>query len=225
MRPPARSTASSSRNGRIAAAALLLACALLGCGGDPYGSIRNLRSAGRTVVCFGDSLTEGVGAEAGRDYPSELGRLLGMAVVNTGRRGDTSGEALARVEQDVFEHDPRVVVVLLGGNDFLRKVPLAETKKNLAAIVARVQERGAMVVVAGIRLGLFADEYADLFEEVAEKLGALYVPDVMSGILSDPALRSDRIHPNAEGYRLIAGRIAEKLKPLLERADRLRRGG
>jgi lysophospholipase L1-like esterase len=121
-----------------------------------------------------------------------------------------------------MDKNPRLVIVLLGGNDFLRQVPIDDTRKNLEAIVQRIQERGAMVVITGMKLGLFTDEYGAMMENIAEKFGALLVPQVTKGILSDSKLKSDPIHPNGAGYRLIAERVAEKVKPLLERADRER---
>ena len=74
--------------------------------------------AGQTIICFGDSLTEGVGAESGEDYPSVLSRELGLPVINAGQRGDTTAEALARISDAVLSKNPRLVIVLLGGNDF-----------------------------------------------------------------------------------------------------------
>lgn len=205
----------------------LLACALgpallllVACGRDGFDSVRNRNSSGQTIVCFGDSLTEGVGAGPGEDYPSVLARLIGAPVVNAGRSGDTTAAALGRLSGEVLERSPRLVIVLLGGNDFLRQFPIGETKKNMEEIIRRIQERGAMVVIAGIKLGLFTDEYGSLMEELAEKFGALMVPQVTKGILTDAKLRSDPIHPNGAGYKLIAERVAVKVKPLLERADR-----
>ena len=189
---------------------------------SPYSHIRNLRAPGENLVCFGDSLTEGIGAASGEDYPAVLARELGRPVINAGRRGDTSEEGLRRLEADVLAHNPRLVVVLFGGNDFLRQIPLAETKKNIAEMVQRIQERGAMVVLVGMRLGLFTDEYGPVYKEVARENGALWIPDILDGILSDPGLRSDPIHPNGAGYRLVAGRVLAKVKPLLEEADRRR---
>ena len=195
------------------------------CGGERYDNVRNIRSAGETIICFGDSLTEGVGADAGGEYPSVLSSLIGFPVVNAGRRGDTTAQALERLPDAVLNKNARLVVVLLGGNDFLRQVPRQETRKNLAEIVRRIQASGAMVVVVGLRLGLFTDEFSPIFEESAKQSGALYVAQVMKGILTDSKLRSDSIHPNGAGYRLIAERIAEKIKPLLQEADRLRGPG
>jgi lysophospholipase L1-like esterase len=112
--------------------------------------------------------------------------------------------------------------LLLGGNDFLRQVPTGETRQNLKEIVRQIQAHGAMVAIAGIKLGFFTDEYGPIFEETAAEFGAIYIPQVMKGIFNDTKLRSDQIHPNSVGYRLIAERIAERIKPLLDEADRLR---
>lgn len=145
-----------------------------------------------------------------------------MPIINAGMRGDTTGTALARVADAVLVKNPRLVIVLLGGNDFLRRVPVETTRKNLETIVERVQKQGAMVALAGIRLGFFTDEYGAIFEETARKFGALYIPAVTQGVLSDAKLRSDPIHPNHAGYRMIAERMAVKLRPLLAESDRLR---
>jgi acyl-CoA thioesterase I len=201
---------------------LMVIMFFLGCGGDRFDSIRNLRSDGETIICFGDSLTEGVGAESGEEYPTVLSRKLGMRVVNAGQSGDTSARALARLSELLDNKNPRLVIVLLGGNDFLRQVSTVETRKNLKEIVRRIQNHGAMVAIAGMRLGLFTDEYGPIFEETAQEFGALYIPQVMNGIFNDAKLKSDQIHPNSAGYRLIAERIAEKIKPLLKDADRLK---
>ncbi|MGH7888746.1 MAG: arylesterase [Candidatus Binatia bacterium] len=203
---------------------LLLSCVvvlLAACGGEDYRNVRNLRSGGEAIVCFGDSLTEGVGADAGEDYPSLLSRQLGFPIVNAGHRGDTTAQALERLSDSVLGRNPRLVIVLLGGNDFLRQLPRAESKKNLAEIVRRIQQQGAMVAIAGIKLGLFTDEFAAIYEDTAKEFGALYIPQVMKGILSDAKLKSDPIHPNGAGYRLMAERLAEKVRPLLREADRL----
>jgi acyl-CoA thioesterase-1 len=201
---------------------LALLLIVSGCRSERFDTIRNIGSVGDTIVCFGDSLTEGVGADPGDAFPTVLSRLLGMRVLNAGRRGDTTAQALARIHGSVLSQDPRLVIVLLGGNDFLRQVPARETRTNLKEIVQQIQSHGAMVAIAGIKLGFFTDEYGPLFEETAAELGAVYIPQVMKGIFNDAKLRSDQIHPNSAGYRLIAKRIAEKIKPLLDEADRLR---
>jgi acyl-CoA thioesterase I len=212
-----------NRNSSIFSSLLLfIGLVLSSCGGEGYDKVRNLRSVGQTIICFGDSLTEGVGAGQGEDYPSVLSQIIAAPVVNAGHRGDTTAAALNRLVSDVLDKDPRLVIVLLGGNDFLRQVPVGDTRKNMETIVQRIQERGAMVVITGMKLGLFTDEYGAMMKDIAEKFGALLVPQVTIGILTDSKLKSDPIHPNGAGYRVIAERIAETIKPLLERADRER---
>ena len=80
------------------------------------------------------------------------------------------------------------------------------------------------MVLLGLKLGVFRDEYGPMYEDVAEKNGALLVPDVLDGILSDPRLKSDSIHPNGAGYELMTERILKKVKPLLQEADQTIRG-
>jgi lysophospholipase L1-like esterase len=175
-------------------------------------TITNYPSGGKTVVAFGDSLVEGVGATAGNDFPSLLSKMIGQPIVNMGVSGNTSADGLARVEE-VNAQDPKVVLVLFGGNDFLRKVPIAETFKNIDEIVARLEAGGAVVVLLGVKGGILTDQYADHFEAIAKARGALYVPNVLAGLLGHNDLMSDGIHPNDAGYK----KIADKIYPILKR--------
>jgi len=108
----------------------LLISLIAACGGDNFAKIRNIRSDGRTIICFGDSLTEGVGAEPGEDYPAALSRELGLPIINAGQRGDTTAEALARISDAVLNKNPRLVIVLLGGNDFCARWRARRRKKT-----------------------------------------------------------------------------------------------
>jgi lysophospholipase L1-like esterase len=96
----------------------LLISLIAACGGNNFAKIRNIRSDGWTIIFFGDSLTEGVDAESGEDYLSVLSRELGLPVINTASAGDTTAEALARIFDAVLSKNLRLVIVLLGGNDF-----------------------------------------------------------------------------------------------------------
>ncbi len=193
-----------------------------GPGGGDFSQIRNVDSMGTTIVSFGDSLTEGVGAGAGKTYPQLISDGLGRPVINAGRRGDTTAAGLTRLEQDVLARDPRLVLVLFGGNDFLRRVPIERTVNDLETMIKRIHERGAMVVLIGLKLGIISDNYGPMYRDVAANHGALFVPDVLDGVLTDPRLKADAIHPNAAGYQLMAERILKKVRPLLIEADRRR---
>jgi acyl-CoA thioesterase I len=203
---------------------LLLAPLLLfSCGrAADFSEVKNLGSAGENVICFGDSLTEGVGAGPGEDYPSVLSRLISYPVINAGRRGDTAADGLARLEAEVLVRNPRLVILLFGGNDFLRRVSLEETKNSLDRMIRRIHEAGAMAAVVSMRLGLFTDEYGPIYRQIARDRGAFLISEAMTGILSDAKLKSDGIHPNGAGYGLMAERIVAEVKPLLEEADRRR---
>ena len=173
-------------------------------------------TAGERVIAFGDSLVEGVGASTGRDIVSLLSARLGVPIVNAGRSGDTTGSALARLDSAVLSRSPRIVIVVLGGNDVLRRVPYEETFANLDAIVGRIRGRGAAVILVGLSVGIFTDAYGRGYESLARRTASGLVPDVLAGILGHPDLMADHIHPNDRGYRMMADRIEPALRDLLK---------
>jgi acyl-CoA thioesterase-1 len=188
----------------------------------PSAKIVNLDSRGRAFIAFGDSLTAGYGAGAGEDYPSVLAAQLGTEVVNAGKSGDTTESALGRLEADVLARNPRVVIVGLGGNDFLGGVPIGATESNLRTAIRKIQGAGAMVVLLGYRFPTLGPSYESMYERVADEEGCLLIPDVLDGILRDRTLMSDAIHPNGRGYRVMADRIAGPCRRLLQKADATR---
>lgn len=194
---------------------------LSGCADNRYRGIKNFHTAkGTTIVCFGNSLTAGVGAPKGADYPSLLAQRLPLPVINAGIAGDTTTSALTRVESDVLTKEPKVVIIELGANDFLNSAGAKEVVdkafQNLALIIDRIQNHGAVVVLASVGINYDIEKR---YEKLAKEKGAVFVPDIMEGILENPKLMSDSLHPNAEGYRIIAERILEILVPLLKEME------
>ena len=122
----------------------------------------------------------------------------------------------------MLDKKPRVVIVLLGGNDVLRKAKKEETLRNMDEIVSRCVRAGAMVVLVHAKYGLFGDPYKDGFSEIAKRHKALLVTGALKNILGNPSHSSDQIHPNDAGYALLAARITHAVIPLLEAADRLK---
>lgn len=177
--------------------------------------ITNYPSDGKTIVAFGDSLVEGVGATTGNDFPSLLSKLISEPIINMGVSGNTTLQGLARVE-NVNKKDPKIVLVLLGGNDFLQKISIEETFKNIDDIVVKLQAEGAMVVLLGIKGGLLGDNYAKYFENIALNRGTLYVPNVLAGLLGHSEFMADGIHPNDAGYAKIAKKIYPTLQKVLK---------
>lgn len=168
-----------------------------------------------TAVAFGDSITEGVGATAGNDYVSLLSRWSGIDIINEGVAGDTTEDALARLEQDVLSREPDIVFVFLGGNDLLQDVPEDEVFDNLEQIVQDIQDTGAIVLLMGMHRDIFRFDWENNFEDLADDTGAVYVPNVLDNIIGNPSRLSDPVHPNDTGYRLIAERVWDELQNVL----------
>jgi lysophospholipase L1-like esterase len=174
----------------------------------------NYPPTGTTIVAFGDSLTEGVGG-GGKGYPEIIGERIGLPVINAGVSGDTTGSALLRLERDVLSKNPNIVLIALGGNDALRKLPEEETFANLRTIIDRVQATGAMTILIGVRGRGLSDPYKKRFEKLAKDTRSAYIPDILDEIFANGRYMSDPIHPNALGYQKIADRITPVLMQIL----------
>lgn len=176
------------------------------------GVVTNYPPKNTTIVAFGDSLVYGQGSTAGNDFVTGLAKRIGRPIANLGVPGDTTADGVARIAE-VEALDPGLVLVLLGGNDTLRRVPVETTEKNLQKLISSFQARGAVVVFIGVRGGVLGGgERETMYERVAEEYGAIYVPDILAGILLKPELMHDGIHPNDAGYARIADRLADVFK-------------
>ena len=176
--------------------------------------------AGATVLALGDSLTFGTGATPETSYPAVLGGLTGWNVVNAGVPGDTSADALARLPELLRQHSPALVLVSLGGNDFLRHLPATETRAALLAICRTARAAGAEVLLIGVpepsAFAAVTRSLADppLYAELASELKVPLYGGGWAGVLSDPMLRSDAIHANARGYEAFARGLAAQVREL-----------
>jgi lysophospholipase L1-like esterase len=179
--------------------------------------IKNNPSLGDTNVAFGDSLVEGVGSTKGNDLFSVLSEKIGEPIKNYGKAGDTTAIALERLSE-VLEEVPRpkVAIIILGGNDFLRQVPKEETFNNLEKIITAFQDRGAVVLLLGVRGGLIKDNYEGEYRALAESLGAAYVSNILKGLITNREFMYDSIHPNDIGYRMIADRVEPVLLRIVD---------
>jgi lysophospholipase L1-like esterase len=178
-------------------------------------SVRNPSPAGENIICFGDSLTSGIGASQGMDYPAQLSRMISLPVVNAGRPGDTTADALARLEDDVLSRSPRIVLITLGGNDFKNRLPRNAAFDNLRQIVGKIQDQGALVVIGGIKIPLWGADLEKAYKELARETGSLIVSNIYKDVFGNSSRMSDPIHPNDEGYRIIADRFREAVSPYL----------
>jgi len=177
--------------------------------------IINKDSINKNIIAFGDSWTQGVGATNENDYPAILSSKINREIINAGVSGNTTTQALARLEEDVLEQEPGIVILLLGGNDIRRKIKFDKSISNVRLMVSKIQSEGAMVVLVGFKLPLFS-KYNAAYYDLAREMGCVFVDNIMSGIFSESSLMSDRVHPNDQGYELFAEKISIALKEYLK---------
>jgi lysophospholipase L1-like esterase len=168
--------------------------------------LTNYPPKNKTIVAYGDSLVFGYGATPGNDFVSLLGQNLNRPVINLGVSGDTTLDGVKRMGE-VKKHNPGTVLLLLGGNDFLRRTDESVTRENLRTLITTFQQDGAVVVLVGVQGGILFDGRDDMYKSLAEEHGALYVPNVLEDIFGNATLMFDGIHPNDAGYREIANRF------------------
>jgi acyl-CoA thioesterase I len=177
------------------------------------------------IVAFGDSLTAGLGVGIEDAYPARLQRRLDeqsvrYRVINAGVSGDTTAGGLRRVDW-VLKSRPAIVILELGANDGLRGLNLEDTKRNLERIIQRCQQASATVVLAGMKLPPnYGADYTKRFEAMYPALAKQYrltlIPFFLDGVAGRPSLnQGDGIHPTSEGHRIIADKVLETVKPLL----------
>ncbi|HYR34649.1 MAG TPA: GDSL-type esterase/lipase family protein [Burkholderiales bacterium] len=164
------------------------------------------------VLAFGDSLTFGTGADDAESYPAQLQTLIGRRVVRAGVPGEVTAQALERLPSALDEYAPQLLLLCIGGNDFLRRLGNAQAERNVRAMVQLAKSRGVSVLLIGTpEPGLLPSPPA-FYATVAKDLGVPYEDGVITEVLKDANLKSDPIHPNARGYRVIAERLAERLR-------------
>lgn len=185
------------------------ALALGGCGDAP--KLARL-APDAVVLAFGDSITYGTGAAEAESYPAQLERLIGRKVVRAGVPGEVSAQALARLPAALEEHQPRLLVLCIGGNDFLRNLGKGQVAENVRRMIALARARGADVLLIGTPEKGFTVTPPGFYADIAKEAGVPYEGKVVGEVLRNAALKSDPIHPNARGYRLMAERVAELLR-------------
>jgi acyl-CoA thioesterase-1 len=195
---------------------ILLACPLL--------------SAERPIlICYGDSITAGYGLEAGQSFPDALQRDLDRRgyhykVINHGTSGATTKDAVAGLHSILLMH-PQVVIVEFGGNDGLRGLPLAETRRNLDAVLTGLEKAHIKTVLAGITLPPnYGQEYIQQFElifrDLARKHHTTSVPMIYKNLVNVPdTIQPDGIHPTSKGSEIIARTLLLALTPLLHKGN------
>lgn len=191
--------------------------------------VNKVKSATKTILFFGDSLTAGFGLEDNNDaYPTVIQTIidslsLNYVVVNSGVSGETTAGGLGRINW-VLNQKVDLFVLELGANDGLRGISLTETRENLQAIIDRVRTKypEISIVIAGMQLPPnlgqdYTKEFKSIFEELAKKNDLEIIPFLLKDVAGIPELnQEDGIHPNVEGQKIVANNVWVVLEPLLK---------
>ena len=164
------------------------------------------------ILAFGDSLTYGFGASDGHGYPEYLERKTGLSVTNAGLNGELSSEGLLRLPK-FLEQKPDLVILCHGGNDILQKLSPEQLKNNLLEMVKLSKQSGAEVLLVAVpNFNIVSFKILSIYKEVAKEIGVFLEDDVLTHIELNGALKSDYVHPNEEGYEMMADAFLELLK-------------
>lgn len=170
---------------------------------------------GATILALGDSLTYGTGADAQAAYPAVLATLTGWQVENAGVPGETSAQICARLPEHLEAQRPALVLVLAGGNDFLRRLPEQGIRDALRACASHARAQGVPLALMPVpRLGWSGLGDATLYREAADELRVPLVDAGLAELIGRPEMRSDAVHLNAAGYRALAHNVAASLAQL-----------
>jgi lysophospholipase L1-like esterase len=160
------------------------------------------------ILAFGDSLTYGTGTSKDTNYPAILSLLSSHDVINLGIPGEISRDGLNRLPALLDEYQPELLILIHGGNDMLRKIPQQQTMNNLKQMIDEASQRDIRVVMLGVpKPSILLMSSADIYSQVAEERGVPIDLETLPRILSTNTLKSDTIHPNGEGYRIMAENI------------------
>lgn len=182
----------------------------------------------KIILFFGNSLTAGYGLEPEESFVGIIQQKIDSSglrykVINGGLSGETTASGVNRLDW-FLEEEPSVFVLELGGNDGLRGIPVAETRKNLQQIIRMVQEKypSTHILLAGMQIPpnmgqTYSQEFSTVFPDLAQKQKVTLIPFLLEGVAGDPDLNlPDGIHPSAEGHIIVAETIWGYLKPILQ---------
>jgi len=183
----------------IAVIVVLAAC-------SPEPSLNSL-DENAVILAYGDSLTYGTGAPRDDSYPSELARLTGLNVINAGIPGEISQLGLERLPDVLAKTQADLVILMHGGNDLIRKIGKTQLKNNLDQMIIQIQNSGAQVVLIAVPSFNFTLSAPELYSQLAETHNIPIQLDIMSELERSPKLKSDQIHMNAAGNKILAESI------------------
>jgi acyl-CoA thioesterase-1 len=187
------------------------------------------------VLLIGTSLTAGYGLDPHDAWATRIqekvdSARLGFRVINAGVSGESSADALHRIDWLLSQGAPAVVIVETGANDALRGAPVDSIRTNLDSTLSRLDQRQPrpVIIVAGMEalpnLGRqYGEAFRGIFPAEARAHHDRYLPFLLDGVAGIPALnQGDGIHPNATGSRRVAENVWQLLEPILDSLHRMR---
>ena len=231
--------------------AFLLLGAFTGCSNGANDDTINEPYDSRPIVCFGDSLTYGYGASDGKNYPDFLQRRVNVPVINAGVNGDTTVNALNRINSDVLEKDPQLVIIEFGGNDLFHGITAARIKSNLQAMIRRVNNGSRKIYISNWipetgstdaslflvnilrsangassltqdQLKKFIVDFNAALQSLSATANVEIVDNIFEGIYGNTQLMNDPLHPNSQGYEIMADNYFKAIEPYLKANNLLR---
>ncbi|MEI8356131.1 MAG: arylesterase [Deltaproteobacteria bacterium] len=189
---------------------ILIACLALTIAGSapPLPALQPLQK-NAVVLAFGDSLTYGTGAPPAQSYPSILEKIIARKVINAGIPGEDTRHALARLPRLLERYHPSLLILCHGANDLLQNFSELQAAENIRGMIRMAVGRGIQVVLIGVPYPGHLVSQPSFYASIAKELAIPFTRDALAKILVEPPLRSDSIHPNARGYRLLAEAIAD----------------
>lgn len=203
-----------------------------------------------TLVCFGDSFTEGYGAGAfglvdkTKSFPAHLQKKVTITIINSGMSGDTSTQGLARAAHDVVSKNAQIVLIEFGINDFFSGIPINTTQNNLQNIIDQVKEKTQKIYlisfigdknmmhsfyanvhlfmpdVTAVQFNAILMQYKNMFNALAISNNIELIENFWTDVWNTHM--SDEVHPNADGYEIIAGNIFTRIEPYLKENNLIR---
>lgn len=208
----------------VAICSVILGLSITGCNRPPEStdpdpvSPATERLVSKTIVALGDSLTAGLGVDETQAYPAQLENKLiadgyDLKVVNAGISGETSSGTLSRINWVIAALKPDIVILVTGANDGMRGIDIDLLRNNLDEILSVLDENNIDVILGGMKMlpnlgPTYARAFERVYPEMAQKHRIALVPFFLEGVAGEPRFnRSDGIHPNPEGYRIIVNHI------------------
>jgi len=161
------------------------------------------------ILAFGDSITYGYGVDKENNYPSQLSNLLQTDVINAGVNGEVTSEGLRRLPGLLEKYKPQILIICHGGNDIIRRKSLMKAKENIKKMIELAREKNIHVVLVGVpTMEVLTLSTAQIYYEIADELNVPLDDSSLEDILGDNYLKIDQIHPNEEGYKILANSLA-----------------